>query len=292
MVSKITSLIMAIISIVSGMGIKLPSKAVCYTDISYGSHERQVMDVSFPSNPGKKIGAVLFLHGGGWVSGDKKAFLSTSKKTANEHGVISATMNYRYASKSVDCDDILDDIDAALIKIKSMAEARGVKCDRVMLVGASAGAHLSMLYCYTKRLIAPIRPVAVVSYSGPSDLSDSKFVNDNSLGNPDGIRHILSYLVGESLTEANFKSKKSLLLEYSPVNYVSSACVPTLIVQGARDTIVSVSSTRAFVKKLKANGAKYHYYELPKSGHSLSSDKALFNEAQLKFKDYVNKYVA
>lgn len=291
MISKLTSIIMAIISIVSSIGLQLPAKATVYYDVAYGYHTRQVMDVCFPENQEKKIGAILFIHGGGWVSGDKKSYLSNAKKAAQKVGCISATMNYRYASKSIDCDDILSDIDAALKKIKSMAETRGMKCDRVMLVGTSAGAHLAMLYSYTKKLIAPIRPVAVVSYSGPSDLTDEKFINNNSIGNADRMRTLLSYLTGEVITASNFKSKKSLILEYSPINYVSSACVPTLVVHGAKDTVVSIESARRFVNKLKSKSVKYRYFELPNSGHSLSLDKDVFNKSQTVYWEYAEKYV-
>ena len=187
-------------------------------------------------------------------------------------------MNYRYASGSVDCQDMLDDIDRALKEIRSMANSRGVNADKVMLVGFSAGGHLALLYSYTRKASAPIEPVAVVSYSGPTDFTSKKFVEKNALSDADYMRSLLSKLTGEKITAMNFDSKKKALLGCSPVNYVSADCVPTMIVQGAKDKIVYASDTRNFVKKLKASGVTYKYYELPNSGHTLGGDEEAFEK--------------
>ena len=151
MVSKITAVIMAIVSLISSMGGLVPSKQVVYTDVAYGTHSRQIMDVCFPDSYEESMGVVLYLHGGGWVSGDKSTFSSKAKAMSKKVNCIGVTMNYRYASEAVHCPDLLSDIDQALAKVKSMAETRGIKCTKVMLAGYSAGAHLALLYAYAKK---------------------------------------------------------------------------------------------------------------------------------------------
>ena len=291
MISKITAIIMTIVSLVSSMGGSGVSKQVVYTDVAYGTHERQVMDICFPANYEENMGVVLYLHGGGWTSGDKKTYLSKVKSISKEVNCIGVTMNYRYASDTVHCADILKDIDSALAKIKSMAETRGIKCNKVMLAGYSAGGHLALLYAYAKKNSAPIKPAAVISFSGPTDLSTSNFVEKNSLSGAESMRAMVSKLVGVTITKENFASKKSYILKYSPIKYVSPSCVPTIIVQGKLDSIVPVEDTRVFVKELKANGVTYKYYEMPNSPHQVNQDPAYVEASNNMFLEYAKKYL-
>lgn len=291
MISKLTAIIMAIVSFISSFGSFLTPKNDTLYDVSYGQEVRQVMDISFPGEYSKSRGVLLFIHGGGWISGDKSKFTPKVMPLSDKLGCIVVCMNYRYISASVHCDDLLDDIDSALSKVKSMALLRGIKTTKVMLAGYSAGAHLSMLYAYSRKNTAPIKPGAVASYSGPTDLSSERFIEQNTLSGPDYMRGLVSMLCGQTVTATNFQSKKSLILKYSPINYVSSACVPTIIFQGKNDGIVKVEDTRVFVNTLKSKGVTYKYYELPKSAHSLKEDPELFKQGQKTFVSYVNKYI-
>lgn len=291
MLSKITAIIVTIVTMISNLAGLLPSKQVYYTDVAYGTHERQVMDVCFPENPGKNEGAVLFIHGGAWVQGDKASFKSRVQNLSKSVGCISATMNYRYISEDVDCVDILKDINSALAKIKSMAETRGITCDRVMLVGASAGAHLSLLYSYTQAAKAPIKPCAVAAYSAPPDLSSDKFIIDSTLLPVDKTIHLLSYLTGTNLFKLSDSQMRSVLYKFSPLKYVASSCVPTLVVHGKVDTIVPIDDTYRMVDKLESKGVPYTFIELPDSGHSLDNDLYLMGKSDKVFVDFVNMYI-
>jgi len=291
MLSKITAIIVAIVSFISSFGAKLPNEGEVFRDLAYGKKSRQVMDVAFPSDYEENRSVILFLHGGGWISGDKSGFTAKAVPMSEKTGCITASMNYRYLSGSVDCEDMLDDIDKALKKIKSMAKSRGINANKVMLVGFSAGGHLALLYAYTRKNSAPIKPAAVISYSGPTDLSSKKFVEKNALSDADYMRSLMSKLTGEKITAKNFANKKKALLKCSPINYVSSSCVPTMIVQGAKDKIVYASDTRNFAKALKAAGVTYKYYELPNSGHTLKSDDEIFEKSTKMFGTFVKKFL-
>lgn len=291
MVSKITAVIMAIVSLISSMGGLVPSKRVVYTDVAYGTHSRQVMDVCFPDSYEESMGVVLYLHGGGWVSGDKSTFSSKAQAISKKVNCIGVTMNYRYASESVHCLDLLSDIDQALAKVKSMAETRGIKCTKVMLAGYSAGAHLAMLYAYAKKNTAPIRPAAVVSYSGPTDLSSKALVEKSDYASAATMRQILTYLTGVKITKENFEKNQKVLFTYSPLKYASATSVPTIIVQGKLDTIVPVADVRTFVKTIKEKGVEYRYFELPNSPHNLNNDADMYEESNEAFIEYAEKYL-
>lgn len=291
MISKITSVIMAIVSLVSSISGLMPSKQVFYNDVAYGTHTRQVMDVCFPENYEESMGVVLFIHGGGWVSGDKSSFSSRAKTISKKANCIGVTMNYRYASDTVSCTDLLEDIDSALAKVKTMAETRGISCTKVMLAGYSAGAHLALLYAYEKKNTAPIRPAAVISYSGPTDLSSKDFVEQSDNSRTAVMCQILSYLTGVKITVENLENNKKTLLRYSPIKYASADSVPTIIVQGKLDAIVPVTDTRTFANTLKEKGATYRYFELPNSPHGLSKDPDIFEQSNEVFVEYAKNYL-
>lgn len=291
MISKITAIIVAIVTMISNLTGVIPSKQVYYSDVAYGTHERQVMDVCFPADVSKSEGVILFIHGGGWMTGDKAAFAKRAQSTAKTVGCITATMNYRYISKDIHCKDLLKDIDYALAKIKSMAETRGITCEKVMLVGISAGAHLSVLYSYVKKETAPITPCAVGVYSGPADLSSDSFIFDSSLLPTGETYKLLSYLTGTNLFLLNDTQRKRELYKYSPLKYVAAGNVPTLVVHGALDEIVPIDDTYRFVDKLKKNGVPHTFIELPDSGHGLDNDSYLMGKSDKVFVDFVNMYL-
>ena len=75
----------------------------------------------------------------------------------------------------------LDDIDMCLAKVKSKAAEKGIKLNGVLLMGGSAGAHLSMLYAYARKETAPLPPVAVCAYCPPVDCSKADFLKTLSV---------------------------------------------------------------------------------------------------------------
>ena len=113
-------------------------------NVYYGSHERHILDLYLPQTPKTDCGLILFIHGGGWTSCDKTAHTADCKYWS-EKGYICATMNYRYVDSQLTVFDELDDVTAALEKIKSICNERGRKLKRTLLSGGSAGAHLSLM---------------------------------------------------------------------------------------------------------------------------------------------------
>ena len=88
-------------------------------DIPYGSHERHKLDIFMPENPKCTSGIILFIHGGGWVQGDKSGHHHDNDFFSN-FGYITATMNYRYVDENTSAYDELDDITEALKAISQM----------------------------------------------------------------------------------------------------------------------------------------------------------------------------
>ena len=69
---KIIAFFMSIIAFLASLfGFNTEAKSYEYRNLSYGSHERQVLDLNIPKENDGEIGLILSIHGGGWVGGDK-----------------------------------------------------------------------------------------------------------------------------------------------------------------------------------------------------------------------------
>lgn len=245
-------------------------KYVKYTDVAYGDSARQKVDIAFPKGKTGEVGLILLIHGGGWRAGDKSGYEGSYDSWCGERGYVVAALNYRYASSNVHNEDILDDITLCLTKIKREGQARGVEIKKALLTGGSAGAHLSMQYAYTKANFAPIKPVAVASFAGPTDLLDENYYGDNPL--VEEIIKMFTDLAGVRFTAENLEIATPFLMQASPINYVTPSSAPTLICQGAKDEVVPKSNAESLAKKLAEKGVRHDLIIYPNSGHGLESD--------------------
>ena len=101
MFEKIAAFFMAIINFFLGLfglggvgGQNYDCQA--FLDMSYGTHERQVVDLCIPDGASGDIGMVLFIHGGAWIQGDKEGYAEVLNSGASDIGVATAALNYRY----------------------------------------------------------------------------------------------------------------------------------------------------------------------------------------------------
>jgi acetyl esterase/lipase len=272
---KIVAFFMSIVAFFSslfGIGGTSANTDYVFKNLSYGSHERQVLDLRIPENSDGEVGLVLMIHGGAWIAGDKEGYSGGIKTACDELGYAGATINYRYLGKDVTMNDILDDIESALKVIKEKGAAVGVDINKVLLTGDSAGGHLSLLYAYSRSDTAPIKPVAVVSNSGPTDLADENFYINNSLGSEETIADLFSLCIGKDFSYADRAVYKEQLKAVSPLYYVNADTVPTVINHGMKDSIVPFSNAEALAAKLKEYGVKYDFNAYLNSDHDLGSD--------------------
>lgn len=240
-------------------------------------NERQTYDLVIPAGASGPTGLVLCIHGGAWVGGSKDGYTENLKQMSAEKGVAAAAINYRYVSETVCFGDILDDITAALAAIRAEGLARGVRFDRALLTGASAGGHLSLLYAYARKDVAPIRPVCVVELCGPADLEDDFYYSGETeiarAVGVDFLRRILSHGAGKPVAPEVIEAARPALRRYSPVNYVDRDTVPTVFGHGEQDDVVPYRNALELDKKLTACGVEHTFVSFPNSGHGCE-DKA------------------
>lgn len=261
------------------------------TDIAYGDTNCQKLDIFFPEKPITENGVILFIHGGGWVEGDKSVH-HTDARYFCDTGYITATMNYRYVSENINVFDELDDITSALKTLKNKCAEYGYNIEKTIISGGSAGAHLSLLYAYTRAGEAPVNPVAACVYCPPVNVAASDFLMGVSGEFEDWKYDVLSKCCGCKITKSDFKNEKqqTALKEISPERYVSESCIPTAVFYGRNDELVPLSQVEHFIDLLCENNIENSSLIYEKSGHALDKDPEASAKAKDIIKGYAEKY--
>ncbi|MET3035092.1 alpha/beta hydrolase [Chryseobacterium sp. NRRL B-14859] len=222
-------------------------------NISYGAHPEQVMDLYIPQKKsGIKKEVFIIIHGGGWRSGDKSQLtfftLSLMKKFPDR---IFINMNYRLASETnYALPDQLDDIRQA----SNLIEKRLGYRPQLILLGNSAGGHLSMLYAYHSDPLKKIK--AVVNIVGPADLSDQGFRNYQEYS-----------FVERRLVDPRVPELGTSRIDFaSPVHWINRTSPPTLSYYGTIDYVIPLSQGQILDSVLNKNNVIHKNYSF-NGGH-------------------------
>ena len=245
-----------------------------FNDIPYGQHKNQTFDLNLPVDSRDEIGLVLFLHGGGWISGDKSAARDSYEVHKANKNYATASINYRFINDGEsNVSDIIDDITLALNQLKIFASSYNMNITKVILCGHSAGGHLSMLYAYKYKDISPIEPVGVFASAPVPDLSLDSFFTNNVLGDEKYMCNFISQLCGKKFTPKTRAKNKEILDEYSPINYVSRSTVPTLVIHGRWDRIAPFAGSQLLMKKLSKYSVNHELIIFENTGHGLKNNE-------------------
>ena len=111
-------------------------------NLKYGPFASNVLDLWVsPSNRPSPL--VVFIHGGGFVGGDKSGIHPQSVKACLAAGVAYATINYRFREQAP-IQDILRDAARAVQFLRFHASEYGLDPRRIACYGGSAGAGTSL----------------------------------------------------------------------------------------------------------------------------------------------------
>jgi acetyl esterase/lipase len=241
-------------------------------NVAYGTDRLQNMDVFLP--PNRTIAStklIIIIHGGGWNSGDKTEtlytrFIDTLKKRLPGYAIFN--INYRLSNGIVNLFPTQEnDVKAALQFIFSKS-SEYIISDKYVLMGASAGAHLAMLQAYKYNV--PVKPRAIVSFFGPGDLTD---MYNNPVNGVQYISQVLAQTIGKTPLQDSV-----LYYNSSPINFISAAASPTILLHGGADALVSPYQSENLKNKLTANGVINQYVFYPGKGHG-DWDNATFSSA-------------
>ncbi len=270
----------------------MKSNVTVLKDISYGEHERHKLDIYIPETPRITEGLVMIIHGGGWVGGDRSVHIPDAERWS-EKGYICGIMNYRYVCKNINVFDELDDIASALKKAKEICAERGCKIKKVLLSGGSAGAHLSLLYAYTRAEDSPLMPVAVFCDCPPVDCSQPDFLMGLSGEFESWKYEVLSFCCSEKINKKTLSGERAqkALQKISPINYVSEKAVPTAVCHGLHDELVPYRQVLEFTDVLNNYNVRHDMLTFKNSGHALDKDPGTRAESWELMQRYIEKYL-
>lgn len=270
---------------------------VVQSDIPYvapwSSRQTQKLDLytvaQSEANSSESRPAIVFIHGGSWVHGDKS--MSERMPLVSiflKKGYVVASINYRLTHEAPWPAQI-NDCKSAVRFLRANANKYGIDRDRIAVFGESAGAHLAMMMDVTSgnefvdandgNGVVSSNVQAVISDFGISDVSEwgQKASDDSS-----SAAYAKDLLLGQGYT-------RDQALAASPISYVNAKAAPILLVHGKDDHIVSYSQTVLMEQKLRAAGAKTVLSWYPDYGPHSSVDVFCKNiDAQIKYLDFLD----
>lgn len=213
--------------------------------------------------------AVIFVHGGGFVGGDKKDYPHDLLDPLTEKGFSIVSVNYRLAPKHP-FPAATDDVESAIVYVKQHASALRVDARRLALLVPSAG---GLLVSYVGARHRPEnRVAAVVSLFGEHDLalraSENPCTMDGRiLQRPPGgcISAGLAAFLGFS--EIKTREQEQRLREASAVSYVHKDMPPYLLIHGTRDYGVPFEQSVSMYEKMNEAGADCALIGIVGGGH-------------------------
>ena len=154
--------------------------AVGATEMAYGNDPLQKLDFWKAKTAGAPL--VIFVHGGGWKRGDKGNATGQYKAPHYlEQGYAFASINYRLVPGAT-VEQQAADVASSVAYFRRNAASLGLDPKRIVLMGHSAGAHLSALVGtdpqYLRKAdldmtaIAGVIPLDGAAYDVPAQMTD------------------------------------------------------------------------------------------------------------------------
>lgn len=141
---------------------------------------------------------VVYLHGGGWVSGSVAAWDTVCRRIAAAAGMVVASVDYRLAPE-FPFPVPLDDCHAALAWLVANADRLGIDPARVAVAGDSAGGNLSAAVALRCRVEGPPLRAQVLVYPVTDPACASPSMVDNAQGyllTADAMREMWAWYLG------------------------------------------------------------------------------------------------
>lgn len=244
-------------------------------NVKYGDiTKNEKFDLFIPSKKSTKL--VLFIHGGGFLAGDKESGRKYCKQFQKK-GYFSATVGYTFLDhgnlNTMDV-EICHAVDA--IK-KYVAKHYGTELDGMAVYGISAGGALALNYAYIHKT-GSIPVKFVMAKVAPTDFH-------KELWNDSAYYHYIADT--QHLDFENYLSGGNGAETISAVSYMNKDSCPTLLAYAGHDELVPLTQKEAIEKKLKENSISFDIVFYPNSSHSCEFD----SDSDMVFERFTNKYL-
>ena len=223
----------------------LASHVQILNELAYGPDADQRLDIYWQ---GTRVGEPRFfdvaedarpllfwIHGGGWLRGDKAAQWHQAVPFL-EAGWHVANTNYRQGPRTAPL--AVEDCLAALDFVRQRAGEDGALIDRVVVAGASAGGHLALTTGIRATDVA-----AIINWYGITDIAAVATYLD---GARPGSNYARTW-IGDGDVDAISRS-------HSPIHLLAEGTPPILTIHGDADTVVPTEQARALTARIEELG--------------------------------------
>lgn len=267
------------------LNVKLTKPQVGYTqNITYSQPLGKMnevikleMDIIKPVTQ-KKLPAVLFVTGGGFVGSLKSNYLQQRLEIA-EAGYVVASIEYRKIPNGV-FPEPLEDVKSAIRFLRANADKFGIDKNKIAVMGSSAGGYLVAMAGTTNgyrqfdkgdNLDQSSDVQAVIDIYGLSDLASigedfSKEVQEihKSPAAPEAL-WLNGIVLSHEINSVNNIPEK--VKAANPMTYITKKTPPFLLLHGDKDTSVSPSQTEKLHRALVAKGVDSTRYVVKGAAH-------------------------
>ncbi|HWE49942.1 MAG TPA: alpha/beta hydrolase [Bryobacteraceae bacterium] len=235
-----------------------PARAATLTDIEYARPGgiSLMLDASIPDGSGP-FPAVVIVHGGGWVRGDRRIDVTPLFEPLEKAHIAWFSISYRLATSVLDFGTASSDVDAAVRFVKAHAAEYRIDPGRMALIGESAGGQLAAMAALNPSQGNEVR--AVVALYAPTDLAA---LAQNSALIPEAVRQAIAGTPFANVILAR-------LAQLSPIESVHPGMPPFLLIHGTDDPLVPFEQSPAMCKRIRREGGECEVFPVPGGTHGV-----------------------
>ncbi len=248
------------------------SRVSIITSQAYDVHGsvRLCADLYLPQPGAAPSPVIVWVHGGGWLFGSRRAAPDLSRFFASR-GFAMVTVDYRLSNRAIFPAQI-EDLRTAIRWIRSIAPAHGLDGDHIGLWGVSAGGHLSGLAALCGRgvfepagaayldqrsdvqaVVLGYAPVDFLRLDADRPAEGSVRIDPENLSLPMGMRSVDGDSFESLLMGAPITACPARVREANPVTYARPGAPPFLIFHGLSDTTVGPRQSERLYEALAAH---------------------------------------
>lgn len=250
-------------------------------DIIYDDKSpRQKIDLYLPPEASKEnpVPLVVFIHGGGFMAGDRRDMQLAVYYGVLNHGYALASIGYRVSGEA-QFPEPVKDCKAAIRHLRSIALEYGIDPSRFSVAGNSAGAYMALMIAtspnipfledrstgdsaYGTDIRCCIATYPPIDFSLIDEQKNQEGVTGNPMSDPNVPECLFMGAAVNSLP-------RDIIKAASPAQYLTPQVPPIMIKAGSKDELVPHTQSIYFANKAKliAGEEKIDFEIVPGAGH-------------------------